>query len=167
MASPGSDVGSGSSPRVRGTLESTGVGEALGRIIPARAGNTAGRRCALADASDHPRACGEHVSSRIDASTPDGSSPRVRGTHPLWRWPGVGRRIIPARAGNTVQCQSGLCHRTDHPRACGEHAAAAITACSIAGSSPRVRGTQADGYPDEVAGRIIPARAGNTLAGTA
>ena len=51
----------GSSPRLRGTPRK-GVENGTSRgIIPALAGNTAGRRQSSHRPQDHPRACGEHV----------------------------------------------------------------------------------------------------------
>ena len=54
---------SGSSPRMRGTLVSFVVVAVICRIIPAYAGNTKltfSKRCAT---RDHPRVCGEHLST--------------------------------------------------------------------------------------------------------
>ena len=88
--------------------------------------------------------------------------------HPLpilWAqpiWKNLSRRIIPAPAGNTSTYSSGNCVPTDHPRACGEHAATCTTPWSSAGSSPRLRGTRPEPWHIQPAGRIIPAPAGNT-----
>src|SRR5690606_32026468 len=95
----------GSSPRERGTHQDLVLGPSLARFIPARAGNTAhmGRR--ELRASVHPRASGEHKSG-LDAFVADyGSSPRERGTpdHPVQCL--VALRFIPARAGNTPDCE--------------------------------------------------------------
>ena len=91
---------SGSSPRMRGTLNyPSGDAEAAG-IIPAYAGNTSiehrkrrwnwdhprvcGEHTPSARSSplprDHPRVCGEHMVSRSLAMASLGSSPRMRGT---------------------------------------------------------------------------------------
>ena len=92
----------GSSPRVRGTLFIRHGGLAACRIIPARAGNTKGSQREGKQCADHPRACGEHFSFIFQPDISAGSSPRVRGTlDPNGEDP-VGRRIIPARAGNTL-----------------------------------------------------------------
>jgi hypothetical protein len=50
----------------------------------------------------------------------------------------------------------------DQPRVCGEHSRPSHTPKSISGSSPRVRGTPDLGRQQQVAGRFIPACAGNT-----
>ena len=74
----------------------------------------------------------------------------------------LGRRFIPARAGNTVWEDLARPASAVHPRAGGEHGAGYRVQALEPGSSPRGRGT-----PDVVdlsAGghRFIPARAGNT-----
>ena len=76
-----------------------------------------------------------------------------------------GRRIIPARAGNTGFAAAVTRSETDHPRSRGEHLKAEETAPLVDGSSPLARGTH--GYVARVrrAACIIPARAGNTEAG--
>ena len=70
----------GSSPRVRGTLESVSCeGEHRG-IIPACAGNTAILKSCRFGIRDHPRVCGEHLGCVRVCERVMGSSPRVRGT---------------------------------------------------------------------------------------
>jgi predicted lipoprotein with Yx(FWY)xxD motif len=51
----------------------------------------------------------------------------------------------------------------DHPRACGEHTVTVIAHAGDYGSSPRLRGTSANGEIDTSESRIIPAPAGNTF----
>ena len=92
-----------------------------------------------------------------------GSSPRVRGK------PGRGfdmefeHRIIPARAGQTLTCHSQSFGVPDHPRACGANEGRGSDARIGAGSSPRVRGKPRAKTCRRLEGRIIPARAGQTL----
>ena len=92
-----------------------------------------------------------------------GSSPHARGTpsSPPTRSRRMG--IIPACAGNT-----GLNVRPgriiwDHPRMRGEHPSNQASYHPGKGSSPHARGTRADGRPDRMDTRIIPACAGNTV----
>ena len=111
----------GSSPRMRGTPPFRKEVIAMCGIIPAYAGNTY-RRCAGWPAKrDHPRVCGEH---RLHASGflhPQGSSPRMRGTHAARAANRMAGGIIPAYAGNTSPSDwTRTCGR-DHPRVCGEH----------------------------------------------
>ena len=70
--------------------------------------------------------------------------------------------IIPAYAGNTNRCRTGLCLPRDHPRVCGEHGELVHVVPTGRGSSPRMRGTRESGMADYIAERIIPAYAGNT-----
>ena len=174
----------GSSPRMRGTRSQRFNHLPRHRIIPAHAGNSRARggpqspsadhpracgelglrddRPGLADL-DHPRACGELSPPASDASTHNGSSPRMRGTPIQVARRGQRGRIIPAHAGNSNQsaghpprperiipAHAGnsrsrslrKTERSDHPRACGELVSRGVL--------PRP------------AGRIIPAHAGNS-----
>ena len=112
----------------------------------------------------HPRVCGEHVARRMTGCAKTGSSPRVRGTPPLfpilaWRY-----RFIPACAGNTGPRGRSRGRSPVHPRVCGEHGTPPPRGCSRSGSSPRVRGTRRWRCGAGAAGRFIPACAGNTNA---
>ena len=93
--------GIGSSPRMRGTR------------LP--------ERLAVPENADHPRACGELRVRSVPLCIDTGSSPRMRGTPLLPQSRDVGRRIIPAHAGNSADIYDG-------PPV-------------IDGSSPRMRGT--------------------------
>ena len=76
------DLDAGSSPRMRGTPQEAENAQALRRIIPAHAGNSASPRMSPSRTSDHPRACGE-LSANVTLRKPvSGSSPRMRGTCP-------------------------------------------------------------------------------------
>ena len=55
----------------------------------------------------------------------------------LW----VSITVIPASAGNTISAHLAARGRAVHPRECGEHQGMMTSVSSIAGSSPRVRGT--------------------------
>ena len=113
----------GSSPRVRGTLDSEFFACLSDGIIPACAGNTQTGTKPDTDYRDHPRVCGEHGSEGGAETHPAGSSPRVRGTRsPRFRFSPLSG-IIPACAGNTFSPLSVLPAFGDHPRVCGEHRA--------------------------------------------
>ena len=70
--------------------------------------------------------------------------------------------IIPAYAGNTSCVKSPPTSSGDHPRVCGEHVNASRFHQWPTGSSPRMRGTQADLLTAKRKRGIIPAYAGNT-----
>ena len=72
-------------------------------------------------------------------------------------------RLIPARAGNTVCARFEVCRRAAHPRSRGEHVLVSDILTPYFGSSPLARGTHGSINRLEALGRLIPARAGNTL----
>ena len=75
----GGEVGTGSSPRARG-IRSYGLRlGALGRFIPACAGNTGRGRRGGPGRAVHPRVRGEYCSTASSRTRAAGSSPRARG----------------------------------------------------------------------------------------
>ena len=82
-------------------MEVEGVDD-IGRFIPARAGNGRSRGRVTSGLTVHPRACGERLSHRPRNLRIGGSSPRVRGTGPIFSYTHCCPRFIPARAGNGV-----------------------------------------------------------------
>ena len=95
------NVASGSSPHVRGAPAAVVVCHLVRGIIPACAGSTNRRGWCAWPKRDHPRMCGEHLSTKNRASVSGGSSPHVRGAHQHDRVRGHDRGIIPACAGST------------------------------------------------------------------
>ena len=153
---------SGSSPRVRGKRDFGALLPAPARLIPARAGKTAGRPPPSVPHAAHPRACGENRRAKDGSDGPQGSSPRVRGKpwgSPTSRPP---PRLIPARAGKTSTRWSLDDIDTAHPRACGENLGGGDGDEGVRGSSPRVRGKHSRGGGADHFSRLIPARAGKT-----
>ena len=73
-------LASGSSPRLRGTLEASGVGLHGRRFIPAPAGNARTPLPRMSHRPVHPRACGERSPNSAATRWTAGSSPRLRGT---------------------------------------------------------------------------------------
>ena len=71
--------------------------------------------------------------------------------------------IIPAYAGNTNQVHPLTHDIRDHPRVCGEHGSCSVSLGFELGSSPRMRGTRANGLSLRDTCGIIPAYAGNTV----
>ena len=111
------------------------------RFIPACAGNAVPGWNRPRLTPVHPRVCGERVRRAASDASNAGSSPRVRGTHPLASKSEQRQRFIPACAGNAT---------------CGSRAPSAL-----AGSSPRVRGTRNQHARRRHESRFIPACAGN------
>ena len=95
-----------------------------------------------------------------------GSSPRVRGTRRGHEPVRSGVRFIPARAGNSPNSASVSLEVAVHPRACGELAVELDISIKDYGSSPRVRGTLDCSHCRLIRKRFIPARAGNSMAGS-
>ena len=91
----------GSSPRARGTLLVRPCRQPPGRFIPACAGNTEPRKPLVAGSAVHPRVRGEHRILTYETHSENGSSPRARGTLQHSRSHALGKRFIPACAGNT------------------------------------------------------------------
>ena len=93
-----------------------------------------------------------------------GSSPLARGARTRGRHVVAVPRIIPARAGSTRARSSSPCLRWDHPRSRGEHLRWPDGDRSPSGSSPLARGALEPVQDRVHRMRIIPARAGSTLA---
>ncbi len=152
----------GSSPRVRGTGQAPRHAVHALRFIPARAGNRGHINVIISDRRVHPRACGEQTYSRANGAPADGSSPHVRGTEFAQALGFQALRFIPARAGNSAGTATGALPTAVHPRACGEQDDLPRGLDLVAGSSPRVRGTEVTPHQHGAAVRFIPARAGNS-----
>ena len=154
----------GSSPLARGTPERPRHAIRRHRFIPARAGNTCGRKSAFGAAPVHPRSRGEHAGCTSGRSCSSGSSPLARGTRLQVRELHDVFRFIPARAGNTDSRAAPGTTPAVHPRSRGEHTHRSNRRLSYFGSSPLARGTPRRRGLAAGGGRFIPARAGNTMA---
>ena len=156
---------SGSSPRGRGTLvQPPGQGVEV-RVIPAWAGNTGPSAPPAYSPAGHPRVGGEHGPVPSACIAAYGSSPRGRGTLPPLRTRPKCARVIPAWAGNTSPPGRGTHSQPGHPRMGGEHALRPASLPARRGSSPRGRGTLKHCSTIALCWRVIPAWAGNTIAG--
>ena len=155
-------VGSGSSPRVRGTVDPLQTAVIGCRFIPACAGNRRRRGSSARPTSVHPRVCGEQPFRTRSSASMYGSSPRVRGT--VLPSPGFGARdrFIPACAGNSGRPLHETGPHPVHPRVCGEQGSGALRGMFKDGSSPRVRGTGDTRRCPPMSDRFIPACAGNS-----
>ena len=153
----------GSSPLARGTRERFGAPQIVGRLIPARAGNTSLRRPFCQRRPAHPRSRGEHTKILSSCTPTTGSSPLARGTLSSRMAELVAVRLIPARAGNTRSISTPHLRPSAHPRSRGEHIAWSPAMMLSDGSSPLARGTPPSIYVTCLGDRLIPARAGNTI----
>ena len=117
---------------------------------------------AWAQASAHPRACGDNNALAMQELGFTGSSPRVRGKQERRSRSRLGARLIPARAGKTYIESKNTAEVWAHPRACGENVKDDVGGPPAAGSSPRVRGKPCDAAPARRDLGLIPARAGKT-----
>ena len=156
----------GSSPLARGLLRRVElIGDVLG-IIPARAGFTRASATLACPTTDHPRSRGVYGPDGLDGRQPGGSSPLARGLQSAHSRGRAVRRIIPARAGFTLDSARSADGEMDHPRSRGVYAAVGGTPCRRVGSSPLARGLLGGLDRNRLLPRIIPARAGFTWAGT-
>ena len=136
-----STVSRGSSPRMRGSHGFCDADVRVMGIIPAHAGLTMTLLCTAIRSRDHPRACGAHLACRRTKTRRVGSSPRMRGSPPLFSEADCRQGIIPAHAGLTESDEAAIPLDGDHPRACGAHAAFSWSKTCSLGSSPRMRGS--------------------------
>ena len=131
-------------------------------ITPADAGKTG---CALTqedEKEDHPRGCGENLTTSPQNSASAGSPPRMRGKPFGGNYKKIRARITPADAGKTRLY--GVCKifYWDHPRGCGENRRHERGGVRNGGSPPRMRGKLPSFYTMLVSYRITPADAGKT-----
>ena len=131
----------GSSPRLRGTVFRGAPLWFLTRFIPAAAGNRWFEKRRIYSLTVHPRGCGEQWSGFTQTGLSHGSSPRLRGTVPLYPDSPGNYRFIPAAAGNSPKVAGSSPAPAVHPRGCGEQITLEGPFQSRHGSSPRLRGT--------------------------
>ena len=154
----------GSSPLARGLLLPLRRRARRIRIIPARAGFTTDEALALGEIEDHPRSRGVYGDDRGETGEGAGSSPLARGLRVAVEIVPALRGIIPARAGFTQHRPGTVRGGGDHPRSRGVYRAPVTRLGGRGGSSPLARGLLRHRQPLSVVVRIIPARAGFTLA---
>ena len=151
----------GSSPHTRGTRIDADRYRPNTRFIPAYAGNAPRMPRRPTRSPVHPRIRGERKTSDLCKQHPDGSSPHTRGTLHRNVRNLVGRRFIPAYAGNASSaCGQRSCSPV-HPRIRGEREVLKKRVLVIDGSSPHTRGTPEPTTRLRSEVRFIPAYAGN------
>ena len=132
--------GIGSSPLARG-LHEMGVEKPVKHgIIPARAGFTPRQLRKGPPCGDHPRSRGVYEVSAFPHSPKPGSSPLARGLPEYRMGDGLGLRIIPARAGFTMNPTKARASSQDHPRSRGVYVFYDVEVYRNLGSSPLARG---------------------------
>ena len=155
-------VPAGSSPLARGLRPRNGRSIHFPRIIPARAGFTAGAIVQNVSSQDHPRSRGVYHYLEDQWILKAGSSPLARGLPGALDSAEGHQGIIPARAGFTSGERPPYTPRPDHPRSRGVYSMRWPSHYAQGGSSPLARGLRGT-RPRRARDRgIIPARAGFT-----
>ena len=152
----------GSPPQVRGKQDNPPTVLPEAGITPAGAGKTSICAVRQADTEDHPRRCGENLTTFPQSSASAGSPPQVRGKHPPHFNASRRRRITPAGAGKTGRFGFSVIFKQDHPRRCGENDGKWGKKSQFAGSPPQVRGKLHCIIRIAMLLRITPAGAGKT-----
>ena len=134
----------------------------VGRITPAYAGKRHSAMHPKTSDRDHPRVCGEKLSSLISVCSILGSPPRMRGkaAHRAQAVPAEG--ITPAYAGKRRAGVRACSAPRDHPRVCGEKPTMKNTYHTAKGSPPRMRGKVSFLHRRFLHCRITPAYAGKS-----
>ena len=153
----------GSPPRMRGKERVLAFWRHHHGITPAHAGKRDNADNAGKIRRDHPRACGEKISTRTKAARGLGSPPRMRGKAPFCIRIFCMVGITPAHAGKSIYGVSDVERQRDHPRACGEKFVYCDTDSVKMGSPPRMRGKVLCVVFVEFFSGITPAHAGKRL----
>ena len=152
----------GSSLRVRGTGDRSGVDAGCLRVIPACARNSGWMQEPRYATTGHPCVCGEQTYPMAVRGHMPGSSLRVRGTGDRSGVDAGCLRVIPACARNSGWMQEPRYATTGHPCVCGEQGRCDPRVAGRTGSSLRVRGTDIPDGGSRPYARVIPACAGNS-----
>ena len=110
----------GSPPRMRGKDSSHMVKVVRFGITPAYAGKRKPANTGTTSTRDHPRVCGEKLTTFDAGKLIPGSPPRMRGKDIDFGFGACRYGITPAYAGKRV-CETTVARPLgDHPRVCGE-----------------------------------------------
>ncbi len=150
----------GSPPRMRGKDGAMRKPPERFRITPAYAGKSPHPHRQTAQATDHPRVCGEKRLQKSSCRMPWGSPPRMRGKEGDEGVGAADSRITPAYAGKSLRARTVHAKSWDHPRVCGEKTPLLFCAVALQGSPPRMRGKAAGVLYAVCARGITPAYAG-------
>ena len=122
------------------------------------------KRALAAEFADHPRSRGVYPRPQRPQRSCPGSSPLARGLPAASPVRAAAAGIIPARAGFTRPSLLELDRLRDHPRSRGVYNDRWQASWNAAGSSPLARGLRPAVHRPVRPPRIIPARAGFTVA---
>ena len=150
----------GSPPPVRGKGDRVTFTLSLSGITPAYARKRSVTKPRRTKRTDHPRPCGEKLSTKDFIAPPSGSPPRMRGKVSIDITTISSYRITPAHARKSPQCQTMRSRGQDHPRVCGEKLEPVYQVAAVPGSPPPVRGKAPSALVSMSALRITPACAG-------
>ena len=110
------------------------------RITPAYAGKRRFRRLVRSRLWDHPRLCGEKLSTNLFGNALQGSPPPMRGKVFDKFAEKLMNGITPAYAGKRPKPNIRETPKTDHPRLCGEKFSENLKNSQSVGSPPPMRG---------------------------
>ena len=153
----------GSPPRMRGKDHGLQHIAPDAGITPACAGKRNSWAVHWTIQRDHPRVCGEKCLIASHTFSKWGSPPRVRGKVKSYLNIAGATRITPACAGKSANSSSSSGAPWDHPRVCGEKAAASSKAHKVIGSPPRMRGKVCAAGECNLKAGITPACAGKSV----
>ena len=109
-------------------------------ITPAYAGKRNRKRVCPAFCRDHPRLCGEKLIAISIFLCASGSPPPMRGKDEFDMDEVDDARITPAYAGKSSSWSTAPSWTRDHPRLCGEKPFWFVSAITLQGSPPPMRG---------------------------
>ena len=132
----------GTSPHLRGNrLFCCRIGPYPGDI-PAPAGQPSSGPSAARNRPGHPRTCGATHHGRQHRPEQQGTSPHLRGNHPVMDVKERGLRDIPAPAGQPMCTVVPPHTRGGHPRTCGATSLPTPMTAHCPGTSPHLRGNR-------------------------
>ena len=131
-------------------------------LIPARAGRTSDGPGGCGGQKAHPRSRGADATATGAVTVTHGSSPLARGGLADMRTYIALLRLIPARAGRTTSSATTPGNSRAHPRSRGADMLPMARPTRVVGSSPLARGGHGTGEGEHVGDGLIPARAGRT-----
>ncbi len=134
-------VGTGLSPRTRGSRKRIAYVDVPKRSIPAHAGEPKSSTRSAAWKRVYPRARGGALPRRWKSSRVEGLSPRTRGSRRHHRRISGNRRSIPAHAGEPFYTRRTSNQTLVYPRARGGAYKEAAENAMQVGLSPRTRGS--------------------------